>query len=29
LNEARQRAYRALESINLENSHYRTDIAEF
>lgn len=29
LSEARQRAYQAMQSIALENSHYRTDIAKF
>ena len=29
MSEARQRAYQAMQSITLENSHYRTDIAEF
>ncbi|EFU80647.1 phosphoribosylamine--glycine ligase [Mobiluncus curtisii] len=29
LSEARQRAYQAMDSITLEGSHFRTDIAEF
>ena len=29
LNEARQRAYQAMDCIELKDSHYRTDIAQF